>query len=52
MPNNDMLVIDCLQHPNPDRERFEKWRAGGIDCAHITLAIWENPRETLSVIGK
>lgn len=47
-----MLVIDCLQHPNPHRDRFQEWRDGGIDCVHITLAIWETARETLSVIGK
>ena len=52
MPNDDMFVIDCLQVPKPGRERFQEWRDGRIDCVHITLAIWENARETLSVIGR
>ena len=51
MISDDMMVIDCLQVPKPSRERFLEWRNGGIDCVHITLAIWENARETLSVIG-
>ena len=45
------LLIDCLQVPRPTRDRFEEWRAGGVDCVHITLSIWENARETLSHIG-
>ena len=52
MPSSDMLVIDCLQHPNPHRDRYQEWRDGGIDCVHVTLAIWETARETLSVVGK
>ena len=46
------LLIDCLQVSNPCRERFLEWRTGGLDCVHVTLAIWETARETLSVIGK
>ena len=47
-----MLIIDALQYNNPHRDRFEEWRAGGVGCVHVTLAIWENARETLSVIGQ
>jgi microsomal dipeptidase-like Zn-dependent dipeptidase len=46
------LIIDALQIPTPERRWFEEWRAGGVGCVHITLAIWENARETLSYIGK
>lgn len=45
------LVVDAMQYNNPERARFEEWRAGGIGCVHVTLAIWEGARETLSVIG-
>ena len=47
-----MLLVDCLQVSKPSRERFLEWREGGVGCVHTTLAIWENARETLSVIGK
>lgn len=46
------LVIDCLQCSKPHRDRFLEWRAGGVGCVHVTLAIWETARETLSVIGQ
>lgn len=46
-----MLLIDALQYNNPERARFEEWRDGGVGCVHVTLAIWEGARETLSVIG-
>lgn len=46
------LIVDALQASKPERARFEDWRAGGIGCVHVTLAIWENARETLSVIGE
>ena len=45
------LTIDCLQYSKPARERFEEWRKGELSCVHVTLAIWENARETLNVIG-
>ena len=46
------LVIDALQYNKPERIRFEEWRAGGVGCVHVTLAIWESARETLSAIGE
>lgn len=46
------IVVDCLQYNNPERPRFEEWRKGGIDCVHVTVAIWEGARETLSALGK
>ena len=47
----DLLLIDCLQASKPSRERFLEWREGNLGCVHTTLAIWENARETISVIG-
>ncbi|MBL8701253.1 MAG: membrane dipeptidase [Alphaproteobacteria bacterium] len=41
-----------MEHSFPERPRFEEWRRGGVDCVHITLAIWEDARDTLKVIGK
>jgi membrane dipeptidase len=46
------LIIDALQYNNPERVRFEEWRAGGVGCVHATIAIWENARETLTAIGQ
>lgn len=46
------LVIDALQYNKPERVRFEEWRAGDVGCVHVTLAIWENARETLTAIGE
>lgn len=46
------LIVDCLQYSKPERARFEEWRDGGVGCVHVTLAIWEDARETLSVIGQ
>jgi membrane dipeptidase len=45
------LLIDAMQYSNPDRSRFQEWKEGGVGCVHVTLAIWESARETLSVIG-
>lgn len=45
------LLIDCLEASKWSRERFLEVREGGVSCIHTTLAIWENARETLSVIG-
>ena len=50
--NDKTLLIDCQQPTKPSRERFLEWREGGVDCVHVTLAVWENARETLSSIGK
>ncbi len=47
-----MIIIDALEFGVWTRERFEQWRTAGIGCVHITLAIWENARDTLSVIGE
>ena len=49
---NDLLLIDSLAGSIYNRERFDLWREAGLDCVHVTLAVWENARETLSVIGQ
>jgi microsomal dipeptidase-like Zn-dependent dipeptidase len=46
------LLIDALQYSKPERARFEEWRDGRIGCVHVTLAIWEGARETLTKIGE
>lgn len=46
------LIVDALQIPTPERRWFEEWRAGGVGCVHITLAIWENARETMAYAAK
>lgn len=46
------LLIDALQYSNPSRERFEEWRDGRVGCVHVTVAIWESARETLSKLGR
>lgn len=49
--NRGAIVIDAMQYSKWERARFEEWRAGGLGCVHVTLSIWENARETLTVIG-
>ena len=51
MPDNNPLLIDCLEASHWNRDRFVEIREGGVSCVHITLAIWENARETLTKIG-
>lgn len=47
-----MLTIDALQYNKPERARFLEWRAGGVSCVHVTVAIWESARETLTALGE
>ncbi len=46
------ITIDCLQYCNWSRDIFEQMREGGVDAVHVTIAYWENARETLSNIGE
>ncbi|MEP4148682.1 MAG: membrane dipeptidase [Halioglobus sp.] len=48
---NNTVTIDGLQYCKWDREVFEQMRSGGLDAVHVTIAYWENARETLSNIG-
>ena len=47
----DMLMIDCLQYINWNRELFEEAQQSGLSAIHVTIAYWENIRETLENIG-
>ncbi len=47
----DMLLIDCLQYINWNRELFEEAQQSGLNAIHVTIAYWENIRETLENIG-
>lgn len=46
------LSIDALQYNKPERDRFLEWRKGRLGCVHVTVAIWESARETLSTLGE
>lgn len=45
-------VIDGLQYCNWERSIFEEMHRGGVNAVHVTIAYWENCRETLSNIGR
>jgi len=49
--HDQLIVIDALEHSNWDRELLEELRAGGVTAIHVTLAVWENCRETLQNIS-
>ena len=46
------LIIDGLQYNKPVRERFLEWQAGGVGAVHVTVAVWEDARATLSALGQ
>jgi microsomal dipeptidase-like Zn-dependent dipeptidase len=47
-----MLLIDALQYSKPSRERYEEWRRAGLGAVHVTVATWEDAKETLREIGR
>ncbi|MBT5387682.1 MAG: membrane dipeptidase [Porticoccaceae bacterium] len=49
--NRDMLLVDGLQYVNWNRELFETAQRSGLSAIHVTIAYWENIRETLENIG-
>ena len=51
MMNTDMLLIDGLQYVNWNRGLFEQAQRAGLHAIHVTIAYWENSRETLEHIG-
>ncbi|NNC76851.1 MAG: membrane dipeptidase [Woeseiaceae bacterium] len=52
MPKPDKpLIIDGLQYVNWNRELLEEAVAGGLSAIHVTIAYWENTKETLANIG-
>ena len=46
------MIIDALNCSNWDRELLLEAQAAGLTCAHVTVAVWENGRETLSKIER
>jgi microsomal dipeptidase-like Zn-dependent dipeptidase len=44
-------MIDGLQYVNWNRELFEEAQKSGVHTIHVTIAYWENIRETLENIG-
>lgn len=46
-----MLIIDALQYVNWTRDLFEEARGGGVNAIHVTIAYWENSRDTFENIG-
>lgn len=46
------VIIDGLQYVNWNRELFEEARRGGVTTIHVTIAYWENTKETLENIGR
>ncbi len=50
--HRDLLVIDGLQYSKWDRSLFEQMQQGGLSAVHVTIAYWENTKETLRNIGQ
>ncbi|NND00443.1 MAG: membrane dipeptidase [Gammaproteobacteria bacterium] len=48
----NQVIIDGLQYNNWDRDLFEKTRDSGLNAVHVTIAYWENFRETVENIGQ
>lgn len=50
MSEDPALIIDGLQYCNWSRRIFEEMRAGGVGAVHVTIAYWEDFRETVGRI--
>ena len=48
----DKVSIDALCIPFGERQLLERWRKGEVSAMHVTMAIWEDARETLTTIGR
>ncbi len=46
------MIIDALNCSNWDKSLFIEALEGGVTCAHVTLAVWETARETLSLVDR
>ncbi len=44
--------IDALCIPYAERQTLERWRKGNVSAMHVTMAIWEDARETITTIGR
>ena len=47
MSERPALIIDGLQYCKWSRRIFEEMRAGGVGAVHVTVAYWEDFRETV-----
>jgi microsomal dipeptidase-like Zn-dependent dipeptidase len=45
-------MIDALEYSDWDREIFQEMASGGLTCVHATVAVWEDARTTLDLIGR
>ena len=48
MTHNPLYIIDGLQYCRWDRGIFEQMREGRVTAVHVTIAYWENFRETVA----
>lgn len=48
----DHITIDALSIPLAERQFLERWRRGNVSCMHVTVAVWEDSRETISTLGR
>lgn len=46
------VVVDALTYPTPDARWIHEWRELSLDCVQITVAIWEDARETLRILAR
>lgn len=46
------MSIDALGIPVLERQLIERWRRGNASCLHVTVAVWEDARETLTTLGR
>ena len=47
MSERPALIVDGLQYCRWSRRIFEEMRAGGVGAVHVTVAYWEDFRETV-----
>nr|NIS39705.1 membrane dipeptidase [Desulfuromonadales bacterium] len=45
-----MLIVDGLQYCNWSERIFRQMREGGVGAVHVTIAYWEDFRETVERI--
>jgi microsomal dipeptidase-like Zn-dependent dipeptidase len=52
MVKSPELIIDGLQYCNWSEGIFQDMRAGGVSAVHVTIAYWEDFRETVARIAE
>lgn len=48
----DNITIDALCIPSLERQYLERFRRGNVSCMHVTVAVWEDSRETINTLGR